>query len=430
MTWFLLVVTILSQSAKAFAGAGAAADASVVPGLSFDQAIERILSRSTGIATQQANLKATQARNLPARLAFLPTVTLDARRVTTDRARLYTLPGYQVEAVAGLNLFRFGADVSGWKAATADEETQQSLLKNEILKTEDQALQAIVGFVRTQLELAVYSHFVELQQQIVKIARARYDRGLLPLQEVDRVAIDLDNATARLADSQTRAVVARSQLVNLLGDEAVRAEWDWKRRLLAVKTIDTDPAKLLESRPDLQAAGFRVRGEDQRYTRDVQTVLPTLDADVRYGKYGSTGFGEGDSPQWTAGIGVTFPVFDHLERYSRARAQSFTRAAAEQTLEQTRRDALAEWTSAKQSFGVAVQSAVSRDRTLKLSENIYSENLKRFQSARINANDLAIDQSRFYDAEILNVQGWSAAHLEFSRYCHAMGKRVEECHGN
>ncbi len=371
----------------------------------LDEAIDQIIARSTGIATQGANLGATRARNLPIRLRFLPTLSLDARRTYSGGTSLLNTHQDQVEGVVGLNLFRFGADLASWRAATDDELSQEALLQDQFIKTESTAVGALVRFVQGQREIEVYSRIVELQTQVLKIAHARYDHGLLPLQEIDRVSIDRNNAVARLADARAGLSTARSQLVALLGETTVRKDWSWKDRLTSFTPPHLENVESLLGRPDVRAAASRLAAEEQRHSRDSRLILPSLDADLTYGRYG-TGSSELQKTQWTAG--VTIPLFDQLTRYSTARAQSYVRAEV--------------------GFKIALESAVNRERTLGTSGRIFDENLKRFQAGRINANDLALDQNRLYEAELLAVQGWATAHLQFARVCHSMGQRIRDCH--
>lgn len=389
--------------------------------ISFDEALDRIVGRSTGIAAQKATLEGTRAKNLPTRLRFLPTVSLNARKSWQGGEDLETGRNYRAEAASTLNLFRFGADFSNWKAADADERTQEFLLSDRVLRSEEAAVRSLVALIRGEQEIRVYERIANLEKEIHQIGRARFQRGLLASQEVDRVSIDLDNATARLADARASLAVSRSELVALLGDENVSIEWPWKEFLTAFRPPNS--ISHLSERPDVQAALARVEAEDQRHSRDVRLILPSLDADLTYGKHGAQSFASMRT-EWTAGVGITFPLFDHLTRYSAARVQATVRAVAEADLEETRRRALAEFTSARESFLVAIQSAVLRDRTLRSSGMLYQDNLRRYQAGRINANDLAIDQNRLYDAELLAVQGWASAHLQYAKLCHAWGKRV------
>ncbi len=53
-----------------------------------------------------------------------------------------------------------------------------------------------------------------------------------------------------------------------------------------------------------------------------------------------------------------------------------------------------------------------------------SEPTARFRLGRTTVNDLALDQNRLLQAELLSVEGWENAHLSFVRLCHALGSHV------
>ena len=93
--------------------AGADADSNL---LSFDQAIEQILGRSTDIATQKEQISETIATNITARTAFLPNLSVQLSRYENqDNLALSRTEGDSVNVLAKLNVFRFGADLKGWR---------------------------------------------------------------------------------------------------------------------------------------------------------------------------------------------------------------------------------------------------------------------------------------------------------------------------
>jgi outer membrane protein TolC len=159
-------------------------------------------------------------------------------------------------------------------------------------------------------------------------------------------------------------------------------------------------------------------------SQDWRQLLPTLDLRAQYGSYQSY---FGTVTAWTGSIGITVPLFDRLQNYSRAKEQSYNRTKSESRLEQVQRNAKADWEASHANFKRALDSALRRDETLILSRKIYSDNLRRFHAGRITANDLVVDQNRMYEAELLAIQGWGSVHLSYSRLCHALGDEVKNC---
>jgi outer membrane protein TolC len=418
--------------------------------VSFEDALAQILARSTGIATQEANAGAVRARNLPIRLSFAPSLSFDASAKRSGGA-FYDTPvnERQAEGTLAMNLWHWGADAASWRAATQDELEQAALVEDAYLRAQDGGATALVTLIQRRFETQVAADVVKANRESLAIARQRYARGYLPLQETQKVEVDLANSEALLADAQSAEAVAAADLTALLGHARVATEWPWTAafarlgdRLPRVAEAlgqgaggdrgdGAELARALGQRPDWRAAQARLDAESARLSRGWRLLGPSLDGRASYGYawndrnyvYGSSLGGT----EWAASLAVTLPLFDHLQIYSDARAQAFVRGAAEQALEQVRRDARADWESARQVFVTGLATARSRDRTLGISRKLYSDALSRFKAGRINADDLALEQRRVFDSERLAVQGWASLHLAFERLCKARGLRLVEC---
>ena len=97
---------------------------------------------------------------------------------------------------------------------------------------------------------------------------------------------------------------------------------------------------------------------------------------------------------------------------------------AEITREAITRNAGAEIESYKVAFTQARESAAAREKTAQLTQSLFTDNLQRFRLGRASANELAIDQQRLLETEILEVEGWTTVHLSFVRLCHALGRTM------
>ena len=402
------------------------------PEIPFDDALNKIVERSTAVGIQQAALKSTEAHNLPTRLAFLPTLTFDAKRSAVQSFGADQVPTKQIEGVAQLNLFRFGADLAAIRAVSNDDDRQRALLDNSVLAAEDLGVRLLTTEILNAQGVKVRQDILETQSQSYNIAHQRYDHGVLPLQEVEKISIDLDNAKSRLTDAQIQEYESHATLTSALGSSQIQLEWPWKSRMEKFRprnsaASDSDIVQILAKRPDWRAAQISVQAETERLSQTRRQVLPTVDGSFAYGYYNTADQG---GPSWSGTLSLTVPLFDRLYNYSNAKAQSYTRNSAEFSFEQTQRDARADWEAARNSFSLALTSALNREKTLTTARKLYQDNLKRFQSGRIDANDLALDQNRLYDSEFLAIQGWSSAHLAFVRFCHAEGFKVTECSGN
>jgi outer membrane protein TolC len=396
--------------------------------LTFEEALETIVNRSTTVTTQQAILDRTQAGNLTSHLRLLPT----ASAIITDSYGQGTgAPGVDhSQTLAGnlnLNLFHFGSDVAAMKAANAEEDTAANLITNAVITTEGTGVNALVTTVQAVQEVRILNQIVEMQSGSYQISLERYRRGLLPAQEADKVSIDLDNARAALRDAEIAARQAEANLTALLGHPNIALEWPWKKRLQAASNLLARiSASDLSSRPDWIAAKRRIDGLEERIKEKWGAILPSLDAQFSAGFFNDVTRGA-NGPNWAGSVTLTIPLFDRLGAYGDYRVTVANRVVSEAAFEQVKRQATNDFQAAKAAFQISLESAKDRDKTLTTSRRLYQDNLLRFRSGLVSANDLIVDQRRLFNTELNAIKGWGAVHVHFSNLCHALGKTIAEC---
>lgn len=390
--------------------------------LDFTSSLNKVISRSTDISISELNVKVVRSRNIPSRLAFLPTLSLIGSVPLADNP--FNSP--QTFAISlQWNLFRWGADYFGLRAAHLNEDSQKFAVDSTVLSTEQDAVQVIITKIQRVKEVDIYSKIVKSQTELCKIAQERYKRGFLPLQEVQKVTVDLANSKASLADSRISEMQARARLENLLGQANIVIDWPWIDQFKAGRgSALINEEFQLAQRPDWQAAQKDVQSQTEKLSQNWRLLLPSLDTQISYGSY--SGY-FGTFAGWVGTISVTVPLFDQLKAYSTAKAQSYLKATSEMKMEKIQRDAKSQWQSSRVNFQTAMESVLAREQTLELSKKLYQDNLRRFQAGRITANDLTIDRTRMNSAELFAVQGWSAVHINFAELCHSLGYRVTTC---
>lgn len=399
--------------------------------ISFEVALQTILTRSTQIQVQSENANSIKETNRPSRYFLAPTVSANAK---TSSAYTSTTPISQgsqsVELQAGVNVFRFGADYKTFKAAINDENQQDSLTANVTLQAEDQAVQALVTSIQRRLEREVLSQQVEVRKEALSIAQQRFERGFLSEQEVQKVLIDLENARSRATEGELLSIQADAVLKDLLGSTNIQILWPWKTRFSHWKVEDFIQAHPLDvtKRPDWKSADYHLSAEDDRTSKNYRLMLPSLDASLVYGYYHyNYNAGVPNGPAWLSTLTLTLPLFDRFTNLSNARAESAIERQAEIQRVEIERTALSQYEAARDSFKTLIHSAQDRESTLLKSKNLYRDSLRRFENGRSDTNELLIDQTRALDSELLAISGWAEAHTALSTLCHNLGQKLSEC---
>ncbi|MBI1860516.1 MAG: TolC family protein, partial [Deltaproteobacteria bacterium] len=333
-----------------------------------------------------------------------------------------------VEGVAEFNLFRFGADIAGARAANKEIESQEFTLQNTLLTAEAEAISALVDYILATRKIDVADRILLSRKDSLSVANRRYEKGQIPLEEVDKVSVDLDNATAQKRDAEASLAQASADLERLLGEERISTEWPWKDSLpKEVPRLIQESADLTR-RPDWQISSKDWELAEQKAHEAFRDLFPRLDVKVSYGYFKTDLYGVGSSgPGWTAGLALTIPLYDRLVGYGRYRAQAHTQMAADAQFEGVRRLAKRDFDSARATLGISLDTALNREKTLGVARKIYQANRERFNRGILSANEFRIDQDRLTETETLVLHGWASAHNDFRRLCHAIGRRVAAC---
>lgn len=399
--------------------------------LSFSEAMNAIVERSTSVLAAKAQLESVRASNLSSHLVMLPTISLTASQDYSrdSTAGASTLDRRGFAGTSRLNIFKFGADAAAMRAANREEETQEFLLADATLKSESAAVAALVALIQSELEMLNLEQSLQIRTEALRIAEARFKRGLTPQQEVDKLQVELNNATANFHDVEASLASARADLTNLLGHDRVSFEWPWKTALEKSKPmVLTLAQESLSQRPDWQAAEVKVEGARGRADEAFGKFLPSLDANFTYGFFQTRlGSSSRSGGEWSGGVTLTIPLFDRLDNYGSYRSLYFTRAGTEADLERIRRLANAEWQAARQALEIVRSSALERDKSLTLSRQLYKSGEFRFKRGLMTADELGRDQDRLYNSELLSIRGWAATHSQYARLCHALGRRIQTC---
>src|SRR5262249_658451 len=123
----------------------------------------------------------------------------------------------------------------------------------------------------------------------LKIAEARFAKGLLPREETEKVTLDAANAEARRADAEVQLNLARAAVEDGAGHPNVKMEWPWARNFseAQVKKLleESSSSSSVQGRPDLRAARASVEAEDFKHRALFRTMLPSVDLTYSLNEY-------------------------------------------------------------------------------------------------------------------------------------------------
>lgn len=305
------------------------------PGL--DRLIARALAHNTDLAAAQAALRQAHEVWRAQHGALLPTVDAGASS-TRNKSSQYLSPvlndptytyGLQTAQVSvGYTLDIFGGNRRSVEQAHAQYDAQAfqteaariSLINNVIAAAVQQA--SLAGQVEAQREM------IAAQQEMLEILRHQADVGQAAGADVIAQQAQLAAAQAALPPLQRALAQSRDLIAYLTGQTAAdEAEPDLR---LADLTLPRNlplslPSDLVRQRPDIRAAQANLHAAGAGVGIAIANRLPqiTLAAGAGGNGAGWAGILSAANSFWSAGAGITQPIFDggallHKQRAARA----------------------------------------------------------------------------------------------------------------
>ncbi len=406
-----------------------AADIPSRQGQSFEEILRFSLSQSEDIQSKESELRSAETLRTKAEFHFAPDLNFtgtygEAGENLGNRgvSRSYGLQ-------SSLNLFRFGGDYFGYKSADFFYESARWDLQSTRLALEETVAVKILDLIARHQETDIRSKLLESQSNYSDVAQRRYEKGILPQQELNKLLIDKSIAEARLKDAELAEHQAQQNLKVYSKSLQIETDWPWLTLLKKILRQDfkfdvqNHPQwKFLKNKADADASFLQAKKAD---------LWPSLDMTLGYQKQTglvTTGLPEGQwFSQWSGLITLTIPLFSRYEGMATSKLALETQARSEMALRKTSRELESQWAIAEKDFRVQLTSAVAREKTLQISRGLYQDNLHRFQTGRSSANDLFNDQDRLYQTELLAIQGWYSVHVSYIKLCHSLGLMTDQC---
>ena len=307
--------------------------------LTLADCIRTALERNPRTRASRQATRAAAARVGEGRAAYLPTAELTSeiargKLVSLEndrdgRTRTTYAGGVGVSAL----LLDGGSRAAGVKSAEADllaVNFRHNTTLQDIALDVEEAYYELLG---SQWLVKVAEETAKQTQYHVEVARARHDSGLVTRSDVLRAETQRASAELSLVRSRNSIHVAHGRLARAMGlrpsqrFEVAELPGDAHREQLP--NVDRLMTEATRSRPELAAALARIEAKRAEVKAARARYWPTITANASAGRKDTRLLP--DREEWSAGVGLSLPLFTGFERsyqLRRARAE-VARAAAE-----------------------------------------------------------------------------------------------------
>ena len=399
--WRLAAVLLLLVSLPAVAG-----------DLSLERAVQLALERNERALAAGEQARAAAGRLTQARAYFFPAISLTGS---------YTRRPYEVErdlngqsitiqslnAISGyasLNWILFDpAVIPSYRQALFADRAQRYSSADARRRLAFEVAAAYLTTLTMDQVLEAAGRRLEYGGKTLDAARARYAAGLVSVNDVTRA--ELEYATAEMGSTQAMGNVQTAYLqLGFLLDTAIDGKLASPELLLSQAELPAAAAADLlpsaqERRLDLRALDWNAKAQQALVLEPKLEWLPSLSLSGQYRYTNEAGL-TGRSTNWSAGLALSWPLFDgfgrfgyHKERKAQARLAELDLRAAGRQLELEVRDGLVSLSSQQASLKMALVALDAAHKNAAETAELYRQGLS-------NALQVADANVRLFEAEV------------------------------
>ena len=404
-TILLLALLLCFRSEKAFAA------------IDFYSTLDKLVQENQSVREERSRLQQVEAERLSHIFFWTPTIDLQYKVPTLNDS---VSNPEQFNANANFNLFGFGADFARLQASRYRYRYEKFELGSREFNAEFDGLQLIFSRMSLHHQLEITRELLKSQEDLLAVARARFEKGFIPKQEVDKAEIDVENIRARINLLSVQEQEKVRDLLNKTDSDITDFNWPWiaglKKELPAFKPLQnqTETARM-------EALQNLARSEEHLVREARLRLLPSVDLTLSKPLRDA-----GDGYNTRGYISVTLPIWD---QFSRRRQISIHQAELEYVrwrksdLEKSER---AEAETSYTQLKLSQQTAQARQRNFDRAKSLYNDALARFKLGRMTANDLFLEQNRLLETQRLLVDGLYDYHVTLGRICRLESQSIRD----
>jgi multidrug efflux system outer membrane protein len=281
------------------------------------QLVETALRDNRDLRAAAAAVEEFAAQAGVARAGFFPQVDLNGRG-GKNQVALGSFGATQFDVFASSLDLQWELDVwgrirRGFQAARADERASEEDRRDVELTVVSAVATAYLELRELDLDLEVSRRTLESRRETVRLARRRFEQGLISELDVQQFESELASSAVAVADFELQVSRQEQRLAVLVGraPAAIARGRPLAEALAPVEIPPGLPSSLLERRPDIRRAEEQLAAATFRVGAAQSELLPRFTLTAQYGRQ-STELSELFDQQneiYQAIGGVSIPLF-------------------------------------------------------------------------------------------------------------------------
>ncbi len=242
------------------------------------------------------------------------------------------------------------------------------------------------------------------RQNRLDIIRARFDKGTVPLLDVNQAEVQLAIADAAIAFFERQVAQVEHALRVLLGEypgpvprgEPIEPE-DWPLEVPA-----GIPSEVLQRRPDLVEAEQRLKAETDRIGVAQAMRFPALSLTANVGVVAEslTDLNTTDAGEWNIMAGIFQPLFNSGQLKAQMKAQTARAEQAQAVYIRTIQNAFREVEDSLVALDTLRREREARERQAKAARNVLRLSQARYDGGVVDYLEVLDSERTLFDAEL------------------------------
>ena len=392
--------------------------------LDFQQTIELITQQDPQFLAQSEKLQAQETQSLSSSLSLLPTISAS---YTREKSYNTEATGYGSSLLFTANLFKGGKDYFYLRSQYRLLDSEEKTLSDKQLVAQQKAIELTVSYLLSQKKYQIVYDLLQVQEKSLGVAKKRYDRGIIPLQELEKAQVDVFNSEARLTNAKIEKETFQKQVQSYLGQNQLKTEWPFTKQLLSGKKTPIKNKNVL--RTDIASLEAYVESLEKSYQSQYGSFVPQVDLSYRMTNAASESgyFNSRGVEDKVLALNFTWTLWNGYKDRAQLAYSRYLKEEAKYRLTDLKRNFGASIETKKLNYQTSLDSLSRRLKTLEISRKIYRQSVRRFQEGKLSVNDLELDQNRYLETEILAQEGEAQVHLALSQLCYEYGTSVFTC---
>ncbi len=408
--------------------------------ITFDEAFQKMMTNDFAKRLGNDNVDRVEAQKLEAYAQFLPSLYV---RANSNRDTRFIESTRTFNTTAKLGLWRNGVDFLGIKEQKLNLESASSGATFENFRAETRVTKVLFEYIWRSQVLVIKRTIAEARRELVELTKSRYRQGLVPEPQVLAVELDSENAESQLTFTTQDLQDSRAEIERSLGPinsedtykensalpQSLNQTWPYleffsgqKIKELLGKASDKD------LRPDYQKYRAASEASEIDVVRAKASFLPIIDFQVERNRLLYSHYGINNSRyETTFALTLTAPLFENLNDYVVYKQSAYNRSAAQYQLLEFNQKFDADFRAKKLTLERGLERLKTREMILAKGERLFRVMKKNYQTGRLNYQELALEQERYFNSSLNYQQGLLELHNSLVDYCHALGFSLVGC---